>query len=291
MQAMDWNDLRYVLAVSRAGTLAASARRLSVNETTVARRLDAVQRALGARLFDRVDGALRPTKAGERAIAHAARIEQDVASLEQAIGDADDDVSGVIRLTGVPLLINRLIVPALSQLGARHSLLRLDLIADSRNANLTRREADVALRLARPETGRSIVTRRLGQLDYAVYGRREHAAAELPWIPYEEGQAHLPQARWIETAARGQTMAALAVNDADTLLQAVLGGLGKSLLPSFVADTEPQLRRLSGARPVLSREVWLLTHSELRHQRRVAAVVEWLGELVKMRLRLRVASR
>ena len=82
MQVMDWNDLRYILAVSRAGTLAAAARRLAVDQTTVARRLDVVQRALGARLFDRADGALRPTKAGVAAIGHAVRIEQEVGQLD-----------------------------------------------------------------------------------------------------------------------------------------------------------------------------------------------------------------
>jgi DNA-binding transcriptional LysR family regulator len=291
MQAMDWNDLRYVLTLSRAGTLAAAARRLNVNPTTVARRLDAVQRALGARLFDHVDGAFRPTKAGEAAVAHAARMEQDIAALENGVRNVDDKVSGAVRLTAVPVLINRLIVPALPDLQARHPGLRLDLVADSRNASLTRREADVALRLARPETGRSVLARRLGQLDYAVYGTRDGSPSRLPWITYEEGLAHLPQARWIEAASRGEPMAPLSVNDAEALFQAVSAGLGKSLLPCFVADGATGLRRLSGAKAVLSREVWLLAHAELRRQARMMAVVDWLGDLVKTRLRPKAASR
>jgi DNA-binding transcriptional LysR family regulator len=288
---MDWNDLRYVLMLSRASTLAAAARRLNVNQTTVARRLDAVQRALGARLFERVDGAFHPTKAGEAAIAHAARVEQDVADLERGVRNVDHEVAGSVRLTAVPVLINRLVVPALPELQARHSGLRLDLVADSRNASLTRREADVALRLARPEAGRSVLARRLGQLDYAVYGARDGSPSQLPWITYEEGSAHLPQARWIEMASRGEAMAPLSVNDAEALFQAVSAGLGKSLLPCFVADGATGLRRLSGAKPVLSREVWLLTHAELRRQARIVAVVDWLGDLVKRRLRPKAASR
>lgn len=282
---MDWNDLRYVLTLSRAGTLAAAARRLNVNQTTVARRLDAVQRALGARLFERVDGAFHPTKAGEAAIEHAARVEQDIAGLEHGIRNVDHEISGSVRLTAVPVLINRLVVPALPELQARHPRLRLDLIADSRNASLTRREADIALRLARPETGRSVLARRLGQLDYAVYGARDGSPPRLPWITYEEGLAHLPQARWIEMAGRGEAMAPLSVNDAETLFQAVSAGLGKSLLPCFIGDQAAGLRRLSGAKAVLSREIWLLTHAELRRQARMAAVVDWLGDLVKKRLR------
>lgn len=282
---MDWNDLRYVLTLSRAGTLAAAARRLNVNQTTVARRLDAVQRALGARLFERVDGAFRPTTAGEAAITHAARVEHDIASLEHGIRNIDHEISGSVRLTAVPVLINRLVVPALPELQRRHPGLRLDLIADSRNANLTQREAHIAVRLARPETGRSVVGRRLGQLDYAVYGVRDGASSRLPWITYEEGLAHLPQARWIEMASRGEAMAPLAVSDAEALFQAVGAGLGKSLLPCFVADGARGLRRMSGAKAVLSREVWLLTYAELRRQARMMAVVDWLRDLVKKRLR------
>jgi DNA-binding transcriptional LysR family regulator len=288
---MDWNDLRYVLMLARAGTLAAAARRLNVNQTTVARRLDAIQRALGVRLFERVDGAFHPTKAGEAAIAHAARMEQDIAALERGVRNVDHEVAGSVRLTAVPVLINRLVVPALPELQARHPGLRLDLVADSRNASLTRREADVALRLARPETGRSVLTKRLGQLDYAVYGARDGSPSRLPWITYEEGLAHLPQARWIEMASRGEAMAPLSVNDAEALFQAVSAGLGKSLLPCFIADGATGLRRLSGAKAVLSREVWLLTHAELRRQTRMTAVVDWLGDLVKARLRPKAASR
>jgi DNA-binding transcriptional LysR family regulator len=288
---MDWNDLRYVLTLSRAGTLAAAARRLNVNQTTVARRLDAIQRALGVRLFERVDGAFHPTKAGEAAIAHAARMEQDIAALERGVRNVDHEVAGSVRLTAVPVLINRLVVPALPELQARHPGLRLDLVADSRNASLTRREADVALRLARPETGRSVLTKRLGELDYAVYGARDGSPSRLPWITYEEGSAHLPQARWIEAASRGEAMAPLSVNDAEALFQAVSAGLGKSLLPCFVADGATGLRRLSGAKAVLSREVWLLTHAELRRQPRIMAIVDWLSDLVKTRLQSRAASR
>jgi len=282
---MDWNDLHYVLTVARAGTLAGAARRLGVNQTTVARRLAAAERALGTRLFERVDGALHPTKSGEAAIAHAARVEQDVRALELAAGGGDAEVAGSVRLTAVPVLINRLLVPALPRLHARHPRLRLDLVAEARNANLTKREADIALRLARPDGGRGLLTRRLGYLDYAVYGSRRRSADRLPWITYDEALAHLPHARWLDAASQGQARALVSVNDTETVLQAIHAGLGKSLLPCFVADGESGLRRLSGAKALLSREVWLLTHRELRHHARMEAVVAWLADLAKTRLK------
>jgi DNA-binding transcriptional LysR family regulator len=284
MQVMNWNDLQYVLAVSRAGTLAGAARRLDVDETTVARRLSAMERALASRLFDRVDGTLCATKAGESTIAQAALVEQSIRSLELGAAGKDAAVAGSVRLTAVPVLINRLIVPALGELQKRHSRLQLDLLAEPRNASLTRREADVALRLARPEAGRGVLVRRVGRLDYAVYGAGR-PSGRLPWITYDEALSHLPHARWLEAASRSEPRAALSVNDTETMLQAIHARLGMSLLPCFLADNERGLRRLSGAKPVVSRDVWLLSHRELRDHGRMAAVVDWLVGLVKARLR------
>jgi DNA-binding transcriptional LysR family regulator len=277
---MDWDDLHYVLAVARAGTLAGAARRLAVDETTVARRLAAVERALGTRLFERVEGSMRPTKAGETAIACAAETEHSVRALELGIGGKDAQIAGSVRLTAVPVLINRLLVPNLGELHARHPRLWLELVAEPRNVSLTRREADVALRLARPEAGRGLLARRLGQLDYAVYCASRQSADRLPWITYDEALAHLPHARWLEAASRSASRASLSVNDTETMLQAIQAGLGKSLLPCFVTDRQRGLRRLTD-KAVVSRELWLLTHRALRHHASLDAVVDWLGRLVK----------
>lgn len=277
MQGMEWSDLRHVLTVARAGTLAAAARRLGVNQTTVARRLRAAEQALGARLFERRDGVLYPTQAGEAAVARAARVEQEVEALESgARGDAAG-ASGLVRLTTVPLLANRLLIPALPELFAAHPGLRLELVAEPRNLNLTRREADIALRLARPEGGTALA-RRIGRLDYAVYAPRRRGGEGLPWITYEEGLRHLPQARWV--AAAGGEEGPLLVNDAEVIVEALHAGLGKALLPCFVAEGDTRLRRLPGPKVALSRPLWLLVHRELRAQPRVAAVIGWLERLM-----------
>lgn len=279
---MDWNDLHYILTIARAGTLAGAARRLGVNQTTVARRLAAAEAVLGTRLFERIDGALLPTRSGEAAVTRAAQVEQEVHALEQGIGGADADAAGLVRLTGVPILVNRMLIPALPQLYARYPRLRIELIAEARNASLTRREADVALRLARPEGGGPVLAKRLGYLEYAAYGPRKRSADRLPWITYEEGLGHLPQARWIAAATHDHELAPLLVSDAEAIIHAIHAGLGKSLLPCFVADRDSRLRRFNGSQVVLTRELWLLTHKELRHHARIGAVVAWLTELVEM---------
>ncbi len=278
MQAMEWSDLRYVLTAARAGTLAAAARRLGVNQTTVARRIAAAESSLGTRLFERADGVLRPTRAGEAAIARAAQVEREVDALEHGVGGSDTTVAGLVRATSVPILANRLLLPALPRLYAAHPRLRIELIAAPQNLSLTRREADIALRLARPERGAALA-RRVGRLDYAIYGPRRHGRGALPWITYEDGLSHLPQARWIAAHAGGAEPK-LRVNDAESILQAVRAGLGRSLLPCFAADRHPDLKRLSGATPALSREVWLLVHRDVRAQARIAAVLDWVAETV-----------
>jgi DNA-binding transcriptional LysR family regulator len=218
---------------------------------------------------------LYPTAAGEAAIVRAARVEQEVEALETGVTGSEAGVTGLVRLTAVPILANRLLIPALPKLFTAHPGLRLELVAEPRNLNLTRREADIALRLARPESGTALA-RRIGRLDYAVYAPRRREG--LPWVTYEESLRLLPQARWV--AAAGGDEGPLLVNDAEAILQALHAGLGKALLPCFVADGDPRLRRLPGPKVALSRPLWLLVHRELRVQPRIAAVIAWLERLM-----------
>src|SRR5262245_11847977 len=171
MQMLNWNDLRYVLAVSRGGTLRAAARLLGVDDTTVARRLVAMQETIGTRLYQRlVDGTLQLTTSGERAALHAERIEHEVGALAVALADVDDVVSGTVRITSVPIVVNHILVPAAPLLLKRHPKLELEFVADARDLSLTRRETDLALRLARPKTGGTkVVARRVGTVRYDVY--------------------------------------------------------------------------------------------------------------------------
>jgi DNA-binding transcriptional LysR family regulator len=287
---MNWNDLRYILAVQRGRSLTAAARLLGVDQTTVARRLAAIQEALGARLYQRMtDGKLQLTPSGERAALHAEMIETEIGigALDLALAGADDVVCGTVRVTSVPIIINRILVPTAPTLLKRHPKLQLELVADARDLSLTRRETDLALRLGRPKIGGTKVTaRRIGALRYEVYAAASCSAREarmLPWVTYDTAMAHLPQARWIAaTVARShETIAAVHVNDAEGLLEAVIAGLGRSLLPCVIADADSRLQKLGGKLrgSVLSRELWLLTHSELRTFGRIEAVVEWIEQI------------
>ena len=161
-------------------TFTAAARLLEVDDTTVARRLTAMQEKIGVRLYQRLaDGTLQLTTSGERAALHAERIEREIGLLAVGLAGADDMVAGTVRVTSVPIIINHVLVPAVEILLKRHPQLRLELIADARDLSLTRREADLALRLARLKTGGTRVTaRRIGTIRYEVYVPAACSAAE-----------------------------------------------------------------------------------------------------------------
>lgn len=283
MPALDWNDLQYVLAVARDGAYVAAGRRLGTDPTTVARRVRAIESALHAKLFERAnDGQMRPTEAGDIVIARAEIVEAQIGGLSEVLEGVDAAISGLVRVTSVPVLANRVLVPALSTLLARYPDLRIELIADARDLNLSRRDTDIAVRLARPgdAVGSRVFARRIGTLRYAVYGPEAHKddALNLPWLTYEDGMSALPQAQWIDEAAtRGGGLAAVAVNDAESLLQCVRAGLGRSLLPCIVADRTVGLARVDSDRSApLEREIWTLTHPDVRHLARVSVVLAWI---------------
>ncbi|MCC7411142.1 MAG: LysR family transcriptional regulator [Gammaproteobacteria bacterium] len=276
---MNWIDLRYVLAAARGGTLAAAARAVSADATTVARRLAASERTLGARLFDRIDGRLVPTAAGEVALQRAEAIEQEMLALEQAIGGRDGALWGSVRMTSVNALLCGYLVPRLGDFRVRYPDIVLELVADTSHLNLSRREADLALRMSRPEGG-GVVTRRLARLAYAVYAGRELTAragadpAQLPWIRYEDRYAHLPEAQWVARRYPGAPVV-LRASVGVLSLEAVRAGLGVALLPCYLADVDPDLRRLGA--PVSLREVWLILHADLKRTARVRALADWLA--------------
>ena len=278
MQSLNWNDLRFVLAVARTRSLAGAARRLGVNDTTVARRIAQAEQRLGAHLFERNLGILHPTEAGAAVVAGAERVELEVQALESAVSGADGLAAGSVRVTSVPIMVNRVLVPALPRLLRNHPQLRVELIAEPRDLSLTKREADIALRLARPRTEGRAIARRIGQLDFAVYEPSRKGTEPLPWITYDDTMADLPQGRWIaERAIRDrQAPPQVMVNDAEAIFQSVKAGLGRSLLPTFVGDREPGLARHSDAPAPLSRELWLMVHPELRELARIRVVMDWL---------------
>jgi DNA-binding transcriptional LysR family regulator len=164
----------------------------------------------------------------------------------------------------------------------------LELIPESRDLSLTRWETDIAVRLARPITGgTSIKARRIGTLNYAAYvstAVRPRDIKRLPWITFDDTMSHLPQAQWIARAAKGErgSISRLKIRDATTAIEVVAGSLGKTLLPTLVADRDGRLRRLepTASQPWPTREIWLLVHADQTKISRVSVAIEWIEKVV-----------
>jgi DNA-binding transcriptional LysR family regulator len=200
MQQPNWNDLRYLLAIKRGQTLGAAARQLRVDDTTVSRRIDSLQAALGMQLVLRLgDGRLALTQAGDAVAQRAEAMENQFQSIGEIAGADQDQCVGTVRITSVPLLINRLFAGAVGGLLQHQPSLVIELVPDSRDLSLTRREADVAVRLGRPAIGgTSVKARRIGMLEFAVYAAvatTSRDARGLPWITFDEAMSWLVWAR------------------------------------------------------------------------------------------------
>jgi len=287
MQIQNWDDLRYLLAIKRGRSFSAAAKILGVNETTVSRRIANLQRSLGSPLIHRLpSGVIELTASGESVAEKTENAEHHIESIEESLGTDSQRCSGVVRLTAVPIVVNQLLTPNVPCLLKMHPELELELVSESRNLSLSRREADIAIRLARPIAGGTQVKiRKIGELRCSVFALRKHSTkqiSKLPWITYDDSLAHIPPDRWIRNVSSraSETISNFRVHDAETALQAVLAGLGKTVLPDAAALRERKLQVVPSEQLTQppARELWMLTHANQSHLRRILAVTGWLED-------------
>lgn len=285
MQNMNWDDLKFLLAVYRTKTYSAAARHLNVDSTTVSRRLSALQHTVEADLFHRLgDATLQLTPLGETIVRHAERMERETEAIAQATGEQANKIVGTVRITSVPLVTNKLLAPALSSLFSLYPDLRVKLVPDARDLSLTRREADLAIRLARPAVGGSQVkARRIGTLEYGVFVSKDiepDKADRLDWIALDDTLAHLPQSKWLANLCKSNhaRLSGLRVMDGETALEAAASGIGKAVLPLIAGCDDARLQRVeAGKLPHLpGREIWLLSHAEQRDIKSIRIAIDWI---------------
>jgi DNA-binding transcriptional LysR family regulator len=278
----DWNDLRYFLELSRTGTLAASARRLGVDYTTVGRRIAALERQLEAKLFERTPGAFMLTAVGESIRAAAEQMEEAAVLVEQRALGSDRKLSGVVRLTTTELLGHVVALPAIRELHERHPQIRVDMATNSSRLDLARREADLALRFTRPDRG-NLVSRRAGRIAWTSYASRGYLAShprpqrgkglagqDIVVMPLSSGRAifggdDLREARVV-----------VSVTNSLALREAAALGLGIAELPCSIGDDDRRLRRVFPDATVVLDDLWLVVHPDVQRTRRVRAVIEAL---------------
>lgn len=300
---MSWDDLRYFLAVMRGGSLSAAARALQVQHSTVARRIDALESALGIRLFDRLPRGWPPTDEGLHLAEHAARVEADVHAFARAAQGAAA-LDGVVRVSASPVFASHFLAPRLARAQRAWPALRIDLMGEMHAANLYAREADLAVRLSRPsEPG--LAARRLGTMRFALCASPDWADAPpdtWAFLGYDDALAQMPQQQWLERFAAGRRFAFIA-NDLAALHRACVAGAGVALLPRFLVDTsateadadpgtqalaDPSLSTAaalveltSAPRCDVEREIWLVVHPDVRRSPRVQRVADAIADAVR----------
>jgi len=283
---IDWSDLHVVLAVARAGNFTAAARALQVNQSTVTRRVAALQAALGARLLERRGAEQVLTPLGERLRPMLAGMEEQALALEQTAQGSDTRPVGTVRLTTIETLAARLLAPALGRLRAAAPDVNLEIDSTPRTLDLGRRETDVALRILRPRQT-SVVARKIGVLGFALYAAPAYLAGRPPPRPGRSMAGHDVVAddeanfwsidvKWLTAMTRGARIVAR-MQSWPARAQAVEGGAGISALPCLLGDAAPGLVRLGARGDRVERELWLLVHRELRHVARVRAVLDFIA--------------
>jgi DNA-binding transcriptional LysR family regulator len=283
---MDWDDLRTFLAIVRHGTLSAAARALGVTQPTMGRRLAALEQRTGARLLQRLPGRFVLTPLGEAVLPNAERIEADAVAAELMIRGRDVALEGTVRLTTVDTLAARIIAPSVAELQCKHPGITVELVPDSRQLSLSKREADLAVRMTRFE-GHNIIARKLGSMAIAVYASRAYLerAQKYPNEPHRivtvlEDQAHLPEAELLQRLYP-DAIVAMRSNSREVHVWAVKSGAAIGAIARFRGDAQPELERLHTDEPEVTRDIWLGVHRDLQHTPRVRAVIDCIAEGIK----------
>ena len=287
-----WDDFKLVKAIAEAKGLAGAADKLAINHSTVFRRLAQLERDIGVKLFERHRTGYALTATGEEMVALATRMEEDVAGFARKLAGQAVAPAGELRVTTSDTLLMHLMTPLFARFGQEYRDIRLDVVVGNQALNLSKRDADVAVR-ATDDPPETLVGRRVATIGWALYGR----ATDFP-DPDDLDAQSLFERRWV---VLGENLASAKVvryaidhvpperivyrlNTVLGLAEAVEAGIGIGHVPCFIADTRPGLVRLAQPVPEFSPGLWLLTHPDLRHSVRVRAFMDFMAaEIAKYR--------
>jgi DNA-binding transcriptional LysR family regulator len=285
----DWNELRLVLAIARAGGLIGAAQALGIDHSTAFRRLAAIEKRLGQQLFERLPGgAYEPGPVAERMVGAAERMEDEALALARDIAGRDRHVTGRLRVTSSETLAYHVLMPHLAALRRAHPGIVVEVTVDNRVLSLTRREADVALRPMRPKEG-DLWGRKLADVAWTVYGApaylERHGALAAPAdlkahavIGWDELASGINAAEWL-AAVVPPAAVVYRTNSLVNQCTAAKEGIGLAVLPCYLGDPDSALVRAWGKPlPELTRELWIVTHADLKRTARVRAFFDVVGE-------------
>lgn len=277
-------DLQVVLALTRGRALSEAATRSGSHPSTVFRALQRLERRLGQQLFERSRQGYLPTEVALEVARHAERIEAELEAARAAATGAQAAVAGRVRLTTTDSVLRGLVLPCLPPLGRAHPLLQVEVQASNASLNLTKRDADVALR-ATPKPPEHLVGRELGQIQFVVAGVRgaagRRALDEQDWVAPDESMPEHPSVRWRRRAFPKLTPRLL-VDGIVGVVDAIRSGCGIGVVPVFMLPIEPQLKALTDPLEACESTLWLLAHPESMHLRRISAVYQHLADNLRL---------
>lgn len=277
---LQWDDIRYFLELARVGSLSGAARQLSVEHSTVARRVEALEQSLAVRLFARLPKGWSLTPEGEALATQAMRLDDEAQAFSRAAAGVSS-LKGTVRISAPPVLASHLLVPRLAEIRSQWTNIDLEVIGESRDANLARGEADLAIRMSRP-TAPGLIARCIGEMEYGAYaanGYVDRPPQEWEFLGYDENLSQVPQQRWLNQIA-GDRRFVFRSNDLAALLHATRAGLGVAALPCFLAEHDPALRLLSDQSCTTVRQLWLVMHPGVKRSPRVRLIADLLVELI-----------
>jgi len=281
-----WDDIRFFLAVARAGSLSAAARTLGVGHVTVGRRIALLETQLGVTLLNRNPDGFVTTSAGEAILRQCAAMESAATDLERIVAGHDTLLKGTVRVTTTEALAYQLVAPAIAVLRETHPELRVDLIIGVRTLDIARREADLAVRFARPQAS-DLICRRLGEVAFSLYASKRYLASK--GVP-KQGQGLAEHDLITFTGApaamgpffMGEQLegARIALRCDSPFVQlrtaASHGGITEAVC--FLGDAAPDLVRVWPDRAPARRPVWLITHQDMRRAARIKTVSNAITE-------------
>jgi DNA-binding transcriptional LysR family regulator len=285
----NWNDMKLVLAIARAETLSGGAVALGINHSTAFRRLNALEEKIGARLFERLPGGIyHATAEGERVATTAERVETEADALSRDVLGRDARLTGALRVTSSETLAYSVLTTQLARFRLAHPGIVVELVIDNRVLNLSRREADIAVRVSRPKEP-DLHGRKLADIAWTIYGAPELVATQgtiaiddqllgRDFISWGAEVTGLAAPDWLADRVEASRIVYRS-NSLINQFTAAKAGVGYALLPCYLGDVEPGLvRALQTPAAVLTRELWIVTHADLRKTARVRAFFEIVGD-------------
>lgn len=280
MQSLDWDNLRHFLEVVRCGTVSRAAQRLGVNQTTVSRRITALEQHLGKQLFERSGNGWVITPVGERLVASAEHMSDEAHTIERHVMADSQELSGQLRVTVADVCTQHLVMPALQTFAQQYPEVDLEVIATRDVLDLASREADVALR-STDEPPPNLVGKRIAQLAYQVYGnhallerlRQETDSGDIPCITWVgDGYTRPP---WIEKSF-AKTRQVYRTSELGVMVQMARQGMGMAQIPCVLGDPDPLLTRIPARTVEPGWGLWVLSHVDLRTTARVRIFKDFL---------------